>query len=280
MGIEHRSTDDRNKGLGMQAFPLMALCVVLTSACGIDEQVHKKALDELAACQRQAEQCSADRKAAQEKADSAIAELTGNLEQQTQLHASAKAQLEEFMQNLKSTEKELGELRKQREAAEKRANAYRDLNERMRALVDTGKLKVSFRKGQMVLELPSEVLFASGKAELSRKGQDALSEVIEALLPFKDRRFMVAGHTDNQKIKSKRYTNWHLSTARAVSVVQFMIAKGFAPENLGAAGFGEFDPIADNSTKEGRGLNRRLEIILVPDLSELPTLEKAPAPKT
>jgi chemotaxis protein MotB len=87
----------------------------------------------------------------------------------------------------------------------------------------------------------------------------------------------VAGHTDNQPIRTKRFpNNWHLSTARASSIVEFLIEQGIPAENLAAAGYGEFDPIAENETADGRATNRRIEIILVPDLSELPDLTEEP----
>ena len=176
-----------------------------------------------------------------------------------------------------ATEKELQELRRQKEAAEKRIAAYKALQDKFRALVDTGKLQVVFRNGQMTLKLPSGILFPSGSAELSKGGQGALADVVKILLEFKDRRFMVAGHTDDQPIKTREFpNNWYLSTARANSVVQFMIKQGFPPKSLGAAGYGEFDPVADNKTEPGREQNRRIEIILVPNLEELPSLTGAP----
>src|SRR5690606_10778419 len=132
-------------------------------------------------------------------------------------------------------------------------------NQRFRALVDTGKLTVAFRNGQMVLELPSEVLFASGEAKLRSAGETALAEVLDVLGPFKDRRFLIAGHTDNVRIRSRVFkNNWYLSTARAVSVVEFMIEAGFEAKNLAAAGHGEFDPVAPNDTAENRQRNRRI----------------------
>src|SRR5690606_24281925 len=174
---------------------------------------------------------------------------------------------------MKATEAELMELRKQRAAAEKRLQAFRDLKKRFAKLVDTGKLKVTFRKGQMVLELPSGILFPSGQAKLTKAGENALAEVLNILLEFKDRRFMIAGHTDTDPIKSRKFkSNWDLPTARARSVVQFMIKAGFPAANVGAAGYGEFDPVAPNDSEQNKQLNRRIEIILVPDLSELPSL--------
>ena len=172
-----------------------------------------------------------------------------------------------------ATEKELAELRKQHDAAEKRIAAYKALQDKFRALVDTGKLKVSFRNGQMTLKLPSGILFPSASAKLSKAGETALADVTKILLDFKDRHFVVAGHTDDQPIATAEFkNNWYLSTARANSVVQFMIKQSFPPKALAAAGYGEFDPVADNKTEAGREQNRRIEIILVPDLAELPQL--------
>ena len=172
-----------------------------------------------------------------------------------------------------ATEAELAELRRQKEAAEKRIAAYKVLQDRFRALVDTGKLQVVFRNGQMTLKLPSGILFPSGSADLSKGGQQALSEVTQVLLQFMERRFLVAGHTDNQPIRTRAFrNNWYLSTARANSVVQHMIKEGFPAKNLAAAGYAEFDPVAPNDAEAGREQNRRIEIILVPNLEELPSL--------
>jgi chemotaxis protein MotB len=189
------------------------------------------------------------------------------------LDASSKAELGKVKGEKAATEAELAELRRQKEAAEKRIAAYKALQDKFRALVDTGKLQVVFRNGQMTLKLPSGILFPSGSAELSKGGQAALADVVGVLMQFKDRRFVVAGHTDNQPIKTAEFrNNWYLSTARANSVVQFMIKQEFPAKNLAAAGYGEFDPVAPNDAEAGRELNRRIEIILVPNLEELPSL--------
>ena len=172
-----------------------------------------------------------------------------------------------------ATEAELAELRRQKEAAEKRIAAYKALQDKFRALVDTGKLQVVFRNGQMTLKLPSGILFPSGSADLSKDGEKAISEVVKVLMEFKDRRFVVAGHTDIEPIKTAKFpNNWYLSTARANSVVQHMIKQGFPAKSLAASGYGENDPVAPNDKPEGREQNRRIEIILVPNLEELPSL--------
>src|SRR6185295_19031253 len=83
-----------------------------------------------------------------------------------------------------ATEKELAELRRQKEAAEKRIAAYKALQDKFRALVDTGKLQVVFRNGQITLKLPSGILFPSASAELSKDGQKALADVVKILMQF------------------------------------------------------------------------------------------------
>jgi chemotaxis protein MotB len=253
---------------------LVGLAAVLAAGCGVKKEVHQKALDELAATQGKLSETERDRdeKARQlAKLEKELGELQAQRDDLTEAERAAQ-------QRMKATEQELTELRKQRDAAEERLSAFRKLYDRFRALVDTGKLQVDFRNGQMVLKLPSEVLFSSGKADLSNKGEQALTEVLNILVEFKDRRFLIAGHTDNQPLRGGRFdNNWELSTARALSVLEYMVKAGFDSKNLGAAGYGEWDPVAPNDTPENRQLNRRIEIILVPDLSELPNLTVSPS---
>lgn len=166
-------------------------------------------------------------------------------------------------------------LRKQQEQAKKRLQTLKDMLGKFKSLIAAGKLKVKIRDGKMYLELPSAILFPSGRASLSEEGKDTLTEVAAVLAMIEDREFQVAGHTDNVPISSGRFdSNWELSTERALSVVQFLQEMGVPSENLSAAGYGEHQPIADNSTQNGRAQNRRIEIILMPNLNELPDLSE------
>ena len=175
---------------------------------------------------------------------------------------------------LQDAEQRLEELRRQKAAAEARAATFRGLVEKLRSMIDSGQLKVSIRNGRMLIVLPNDVLFDSGRTDLKKAGQATLQEVAKVLAGFTDRRFLVAGHTDNVPIKTARFpSNWELSTARAVEVARLLVAAGMKPEALGAGGYAEFDPVAANETVEGRALNRRIEIILEPNLSDLPSLE-------
>jgi chemotaxis protein MotB len=128
----------------------------------------------------------------------------------------------------------------------------------------------------MTVKLSNAILFDSGKSKLRTEGRDAVAQLVPALKTVGDREFLVSGHTDNVPIKTARFkSNWELSTARAVSMVDEMIADGYPPQRLGAAGFGEFDPVESNDSKEGREQNRRIEIVLMPNIEELPA---APEP--
>jgi chemotaxis protein MotB len=177
---------------------------------------------------------------------------------------------------LTASEAELTELRAARAETEKRLAAFKELTARFQKMIDTGELRVRVRKGRMLVELPSGVLFAAGKADLSPKGQKALAAVAKILGEIKDRQFLVAGHTDNQPVKESGFAdNWTLSTTRALVVTKFLIASGMKPDSLAAAGYGEFDPVGSNKKEGGRRVNRRIEIILLPRIEELPKLPES-----
>jgi chemotaxis protein MotB len=127
----------------------------------------------------------------------------------------------------------------------------------------------------MVVELPEGILFASGKAKLKDEGEEALAEVAGVLKDIEDRDFQIAGHTDNVPIRTRRFpSNWELSAKRAVNVTRYLIEQGMKKDRLSAAGYADTQPVASNRTAEGRQQNRRIEIVLVPNLDELPDLSR------
>jgi chemotaxis protein MotB len=164
-------------------------------------------------------------------------------------------------------------LKKQQELAKQRLETLKSMLAKFKNLIAAGKLKVKIKNGKMFLELPSAILFPSGKANLSEEGTATLTEVAAVLSQIQGREFLVAGHTDNVPISSTKFpSNWELSTARAVAVVKFLQQMGVSPENLAAAGYSEYQPAADNVSEEGKAQNRRIEITLMPNLNELPDL--------
>ena len=177
--------------------------------------------------------------------------------------------------SLTSSRAELDNLRKSKEDADKRAAIFKSITEKLKALIDTGKLQVVMRHGRMVVKLPASVLFSSGSAELSKDGLTAVADVAHILRQFPDRQFEVAGHTDNVGVTSTSpfKTNLELSAARAVVVAQALEKGGMYAARLSAAGYSEFQPIASNRSENGRQENRRIGIVLVPNLAELSALD-------
>lgn len=167
----------------------------------------------------------------------------------------------------------LDELRRAQAAAEARAALFRDVALRLKRMLDAGDLQIALRSGRMVLILPNDVLFDSGKADLKQHGKETVIAVGEVLATLDKRRFQVAGHTDDQPIRYSGFpSNWELSTARALAVVNLLIKSGMHPETLSAAGYGQFDPIQPNDTPENKAKNRRTEITLQPNIDELVAL--------
>jgi chemotaxis protein MotB len=196
--------------------------------------------------------------------------------QMAQVKAYGKDKADEAGQlaaGMEDLQRRLDELQKAKKAAEARAAMFRSLVEKLRSMVDAGQIKVTVRNGRMLLVLPNDILFDSGKTDLKPEGKEALAKVAKVLAGM-DRHFLVAGHTDNLPIKTRKFrSNWELSTQRAVEVVRLLIDNGMKPSQVGAAGYAEYDPAADNATPEGQRQNRRIEIVVEPNLSELPNLD-------
>ena len=166
--------------------------------------------------------------------------------------------------------KRLAELKAAQTATASRAALYKDLTLRFKRQIDDGNLSVVVRDGRMVLQLPNDVLFDSGRTELKPAGKKALEAVGEVMKTLKGRQIQVAGHTDNVPIRSAPFaSNWELSSGRALGVVHFLIGKGLDPQMLSAAGYSDVDPVAKNDTAENKKKNRRTEITLQPNIDEL-----------
>jgi chemotaxis protein MotB len=186
-----------------------------------------------------------------------------------------KAKLKGSVDEMKAA---LSELEARRDAAEARIAEYQSLLVRFKKLIDAGKLRVKIVDGRMVVALATDVLFASGSADLSADGNGAIAEVAAVLGSIPDRAYQVEGHTDNVPIKTDKYpSNWELASARALTVVRTMITAGLPNTRVSAASYGEYKPVGANDTAEGKAANRRIEIVVVPDLSNLPGFDELKA---
>lgn len=107
-----------------------------------------------------------------------------------------------------------------------------------------------------------DVLFASGSPELSTEGREIIASLAPILSDF-DNQILVEGHTDTVPLDENGYTNWNLSSDRALAVLEILEDSDINPTRLSATGYGEFRPVADNSTDPGRAANRRVELVIV-----------------
>jgi len=202
------------------------------------------------------------------KLDATVQKLTGEKGELFQSIEKARA-------DIAASRAQLEEVNRQKAAAEARAETYRNLTNKLRAMTDAGQLKVQNREGRMLIALPNDVLFDSGKASLKKQGKEALAQLAGVLKQFAERKFQIAGHTDDDPIKTARFpSNWELSTARAVDVTRFLVEQGMNPKQLSAVGYGEFDPVVQNDSDEHKRQNRRIEIALQPNISDLPPIEE------
>ena len=152
---------------------------------------------------------------------------------------------------------------------DKRMGAFVDLFKDMMKIEKRGLADVTIEDGRAVIGLESDVLFASGSAELTPKGREAVIEIAKVLSARTDGRFQVEGHTDSDAISSKTYPdNWHLGAARALTVVGVMVDAGMPAERLSAASYGAFAPVASNADAAGKRSNRRIELVFMPELKD------------
>lgn len=166
---------------------------------------------------------------------------------------------------------ELEILAKAREQEVKELNEAKALLEkRLRKEIKGEQLYLEMAERGLVITFVAEVLFDSGKAKVKPEAYSTLDKIAKVLREsVGERNISIEGHTDNEPIKYSGWkSNWELSTARATSVLHYLVdEKNIAPARVAAVGHGEFKPVASNQTAEGRQKNRRVEIIILPRLS-------------
>ena len=159
----------------------------------------------------------------------------------------------------------IDELQREKEAA---TQAQKSLEQEMRAALESKEITISELQGKLTVNILDRIMFDSGEADLKTEGEKILQKIAGILAQYPQRQIHVIGHTDNVPIRvsarSRFPSNWELSTARATAAVRFLGEKaGVDPRRLGAVGYGEFHPIADNATPEGRAKNRRITLVVL-----------------
>lgn len=132
-------------------------------------------------------------------------------------------------------------------------------------------INIKVDKGVVYIDISDKLLFTSGKYEVTNQAKTVLGKVAMVLKNQPDIEFMVEGHTDNVPLKGGGVLqdNWDLSVKRATAVVRILQDQyGIDPSKMAAAGRGEYQPVADNATREGKALNRRTRIVILPKLDQ------------
>lgn len=206
-----------------------------------------------------------------------IAELQGKLRRLGQDVDKLVGQRGELAAALAATRARLDELRRQTEAAEAQAATYRSLVHKLHAMIDSVALQVLVRDGRMLIRMPTDVLFDSGRILVKPEAREGLGSVAEALREISNRKFRVDGHTDDVPIHNAHFaSNWELSTGRAIAVAHILVDRGLPAAVVSVGGHADLDPVFPNDSDQHRSRNRRIEIVVEPNLSDLPGLELPP----
>ncbi|HXK20862.1 MAG TPA: OmpA family protein [Polyangiaceae bacterium] len=268
----------------------VVMCAALITGCGYSEdewQAQLAKYQQLSQKQKATESEKAKTQADLDIAQKQVSELKDQLQkmgvnldtinQQLEQTGTTNKQLAKNVEELQQAVKEYQERAAQLERIKQR---FELLREKLQKLTELG-LKVEIRRNRMVIRLPGDVLFASGDDKLSKEGDkvlDAVADVIRNDKQLSGRYFQVAGHTDNKPLKGGRFgDNWGLSAMRARQVLVYLVSPvdakdgggGLSAERLHAAGYGDTDPVAKNDADDGRQQNRRVELVLMPDVEEM-----------
>jgi len=269
----------------LRIFAASTLVAALALGCGYSEEEWQAQLDKYN--KLMADKSASDARAAKLAADlEAEKARVADLSQKLQAAGVDIGKLNEGLQaaatkvsslssTLEEREKALEEYRNRAKQLEAIKARFEMLRKKLDELTKLG-LAVNIRKNRMVISLPGDVLFDSGRETLKKDGQAILVKVAQIIKNDQSllgRDYQVAGHTDNKPLAGGVFRdNWGLSLMRAREVLLFLVNEkgGQMPlARWSAAGFGDTDPVATNDTDEGRQKNRRCDIIVVPSVEEM-----------
>jgi chemotaxis protein MotB len=261
-----------------------------TVACGYTEEEWKA---QLAKYDQLSHQCNAEKqeKARLQQQLEAEKQRAGDLQKQLEKMGinldSMNAQLQQtdtekaqLAANLDQLKRALDEYKQRADQLERIKQRFELLRDKLNKLTQLG-LKVEVRNNRMVIRLPGDVLFPSGSDKLKDQGVTVLGQVADVIRndqQLSKRYFQVAGHTDNKPLQGGQFKdNWGLSLMRARQVLIWLIADpkgegsggGLDARRLHAAGYGETDPVTPNDDDAKRASNRRVELVLLPDVEEM-----------
>jgi chemotaxis protein MotB len=177
------------------------------------------------------------------------------------------AHADRLLKGLEESKEQIERLMREKDEA---TQAQKNLETQMRSALESKDVTISELQGRLTVNILDRILFDSGEVVVKPEGQAVLDQVAKVLANYPKRQIQVIGHTDNVPIrfnpKNPFHTNWELSVGRAIAAVRYLSEKaGVDAKRLGAVGYGEFHPIADNATAEGRAKNRRIALVVMPE---------------
>ena len=202
-------------------------------------------------------------------------ELLAQLEAKEQALAAENERLKKLKQELEARSNRVAELENVIAAKDAKMNALKDAISKALTNFEGKGLTVEQRDGKVYVSMENKLLFSSGSWAVGTEGRNAVNQLGTVLADNSDIAVLIEGHTDNVPYKGSGQLsgNWDLSTKRATAIVNILRENpSINPENLTAAGRGEYAPIASNETAEGKAKNRRIEVILTPKLDEISKL--------
>lgn len=193
--------------------------------------------------------------------------LYSNMSEQEKLNIL----LKEKMDKLAEREATINELQAEIKAQNDKVSALLQSVKDALLGFSSDELTVTQKDGKVYVAMSDKLLFESGSAQVNKQGKEALGKLAEVLKKQNDIDVFIEGHTDTKPIKTVQFKdNWDLSVVRATSVVRILTKDyGVNPLQIVPSGRGEYMPVADNETADGRARNRRTEIIMAPRLDKL-----------
>jgi chemotaxis protein MotB len=267
--------------MNVRSIVAVALCAALGAGCKYTEDEWQAQLKKYAELEDRSAEAQKKLQAELDAARARVDQLTSELEKAGVDISKLKSRLDEsgsklskLSLTLEEQQKALAEYQAKAKQLEAIKARFETLRKKLDALTKLG-LAVNIRNNRMVISLPGDVLFDSGKETLKAEGKAILTnvaQVIRADQGLVTRYYQVAGHTDAKPYTGTFRDNWGLSLMRSREVLLFLVndaSTGMPAAKWSAAGFGDTDPVADNESPDGRQRNRRCDLIVVPSVEEM-----------
>jgi chemotaxis protein MotB len=255
---------------------LVAAALLIISGCGIPKDQYNKLNDDYKNLKASAME---EKDAASKK----IAELDKNVGDVNKEKEALNSRIKSLEENLSAKQVQINELMAEKAKLTEKKKQVDENYDNLMGQLKGDQFTIQQLKGKLSIKMADKILFASGSSKLNKEGNEVIKKLAEALKSVPNKMILVEGNTDNIPLGSSSAfrDNWDLSAQRALAVVRSLQDDGIDPTRLVAAGMSQYQPVALNTTDEGRSKNRRIEVLLIaPDqiAPAIDTSAQQPAP--